>query len=81
MSGHSNDPKPAKGDQQPDGDKDRMAKTKPMPPNTDPEFKKWAEKQPKAKEGDKGKSPPDPPKDQKEPREHGSPHPKTEEDR
>ena len=66
MSGPRTDPQPERG-------RDKMAKTKPMPPDTDPEFKKWADKQRKAKEGDKGEMPPDPPQDQKEPREHGSP--------
>ncbi len=59
------------GDPQPDHGKDKTPKTKPMPPDTSPEFKQWADKQRKAKEGDKGEMPPDPPKDQKEPREHG----------
>lgn len=66
MPGPTHDPQPDRG-------KDKLAQTKPMPRDTDPEFTKWAEKQRKAKAGDQGEAPPAPPKDQHEPREHGSP--------
>jgi hypothetical protein len=59
-------------DPQPDHTKEKIPQTRPAPPDKTPEFIRWAEKQPKAKEGDKGQLPPDPPQDQKEPREHGS---------
>ena len=59
----------------PENDKEKTAKTKPMPLDAAPGFTEWVNKQPKPKLGDKGASPPEPPQDLKEPREHGTTEP------
>ena len=72
MSELSDHPKRRQGNPESERGKDKKPQTRPMPPDTDPEFKTWAEKQRKAQAGDQGELPPEPPKNQKEPREHGS---------
>lgn len=57
-------------------EKEKTAKTKPMPLDAAPDFTEWVKKQPKPKLGDKGAPPPpEPPPDLKEPRQHGTKDP------